>query len=106
MQCPGLKAIVQRFAQITEAYGRPDISITEDRHPGATPAFDQQRIAAVLVTLAVNIHNDPPALAPVAVDGMNHDSLAACDRFAPGAAQASDQRICRLLAMVRLGQCR
>ncbi|MNE61117.1 hypothetical protein D3C80_1563070 [compost metagenome] len=60
---------------------------------------------AVLIPLATDIQNDPPALAPVAVDAVNHHGLIAGDGFGPGGAYSTVKRLCGLLAMVRLIEC-
>jgi hypothetical protein len=92
-----------RLAQAAEFYGRPDRSIANNRYAESLLAFNQQRIVAVLISLAAYVQNDPPALAPVAVDGVNHNGLMACDRLSPGAANVTEKRLRGQFALVRLG---
>ncbi|MNE36313.1 hypothetical protein D3C80_1301200 [compost metagenome] len=91
MQCPRLKSPGYRPTQWTEAYGCLDIPITHDRHAHAAAALDQQRIVGVLMALAADIQNDPPALAPVVVDAVNDHDLATGYRFASCTAQTADE---------------
>ena len=107
VQCPRLKGPSGHLwlANTVETYVSPDRPIADNRHPSATRALNQQRIAVVLRPFATDIQNDPPALTPVAVDAVNHDALVACDGNGSGVAYTADKRLRRLLAMVRFSQC-
>ncbi|MNQ76883.1 hypothetical protein D3C85_917320 [compost metagenome] len=54
-----------------------------------------------MLPLAADIQNDPPTLAPVAIDGVDHHVLMTGDGLSPGHADATVKRLRRLLAMVR-----
>lgn len=67
--------------------------------------LNQQRIAAVLRAFATDIQNDPPALTPVAVNAVYHNTLIACDSSGSGITYTTDNRLRCLLSMVRFCQC-
>ncbi len=103
MQRPRLKRPARHLwlADTAETDVSSDRPIANNRHPSATHALNQQRIAAVLRPFAADIQNDAPALTPVVVDAMNDDGLISRESFASGAANTTGKRLCRRLAMIR-----
>lgn len=78
--------------------------VADDRGPDAALAFDQQRIAAVFIALAAGIDDDSPALAPVAIDAVDHGRLTARDGLVSRGAHTNRQRLRRCFAVGGFGK--
>jgi len=93
-----------RLAQPAEAYLAPDRAIAHDRYAPIVLMLQQYGIIVVQMAAPVQVHDHPPAPAPIVVQGMNDYRPVACDGFAARIAQAANQRLGRTVSLLGFQQ--